>query len=77
MAGDSLEHQGHEDSLLEKLAAYQGWKEVEPLLVLSEKSPEELKCAFVEARESFRWGLLVATVEMCRVILQNVIGWVV
>lgn len=58
---------------LQELKEYESRKEGEPILLFSEEIPGPLGKAFQQARECYRWGLFVATVGMCRVVLETAV----
>jgi hypothetical protein len=58
---------------LQELKEYELRMEQEPIRFSLEEWPASLKKAFDQARECYRWGLFVATVGMCRVILETVV----
>lgn len=56
-----------------RLEYYERRKMDEPMLILADELPKEIRSAFLEARECYRWGLFTAAVGFCRVILENVV----
>jgi hypothetical protein len=61
-----------ENGHLDQILGYEHAKAAEPPLVFGDL-PETTRDALLEAREAWRWGLPVATVALCRLVLEDVI----
>ena len=62
----------NENGHLDHILGYEQAKAAEPRLVFGDL-PETTRDALLEAREAWRWGLPVATVALCRLVLEDVI----
>ena len=62
----------NENGHLDHILGYEHAKAVEPTLIFGDL-PETTRAALLEAREAWRWGLPVATVALCRLVLEDVI----
>jgi hypothetical protein len=62
----------NENGHLDHIIGYETAKAAEPRLVFADL-PDATRVALLEAREAWRWGLPIATVALCRLVLEEVV----